>query len=158
MPAPFTTPVASSTPYDDLITNLTASYGSSVNSVQTAIEALKQYAEKVARFCVSAGFDGGAGVGRYLEFFTNLDSSSTPFIVPKNAMLKEISISASSNSTGTATIRVNGVSQASISLSNSRKNAVSNLSVSLNTLDAISIQVTSGSISKPMVSLFIVFI
>lgn len=157
MPGPFTTPVARSTPFDDFVANLTASYGSQVDNVQTAIEALKAYTETVARFCVASGFDGTASSGRWLEFITNNASNTTPFVLPRNAKLSEISISCAANATTTVTVFKNGVAWQTISLAAARKNSVTGLSLTANSLDEISIQVTSGSSSRPMVYLFFVF-
>lgn len=147
------TQTADATPYDNSITQ----FQSPCDDVQTAIERLKQYAENVARFCVACGFDGTASTGRWLEFITNNPSNSTPFVIPKNAYLREITISCSSNSTSTTTIFKNSLATQSITLSNQRKKSETNLNISFNSLDEISVQVTSGSASKPMVFMFFVF-
>jgi hypothetical protein len=57
------------------------------DDVQTAIEEIKQYIVSKGRFSVTAGFDGNASTGRWLEFITNTASgpsgSGVGFVVPK---------------------------------------------------------------------------
>lgn len=139
--------VARSVPYDNSTSGLAAT------EVQTAIDLAYEQASNASRGTTTCGFDGSASSGRYLEFFSNNPSSNNPLIMPENSELIAVSISASSNSTGTVTIYKNGVSVTTISLSASRKNVVSSLAIAFAALDELSVSVTSGSISRPTVFL-----
>jgi hypothetical protein len=143
------TPVARQTPFDNTGTDLTAT------QVQAAIEEVYTLAANASRGATICGFDGTASTGRYLEFFSNNPSNGNPFIIAENSELVALTISASSNSTGTVTIFKNGVALTTISLSSARKEAISGLEFGLVSLDELSVQVTSGSITRPTVSLFI---
>ena len=129
--------------------------GYTSTNVQEAIEEGDQSAANASRGPTVCGFDGTASTGRWLEFYANNPSNSNPFVVAEPSELIAISISAASNSTGTVTIFKNGVSIQTISLSASRINRINGLAHSLTDLNEISVQITSGSISRPTVFLFI---
>lgn len=137
------------TPFDN------TSNGFSATDAQSAIEEAKQLGANASRGPTICGFDGTGSVGRWLEFFANNPSNNNPFILAENAELIAVSISSSSNSTGTVSIFKNGSSIQTISLSASKKAAVSSLSHPLIALDELSLRVTSGSISRPTVFMFI---
>lgn len=143
------TPVAESVPFDN------STNGFISEEVQSAIEEAYNLGAATSRGPTICGFDGNASSGRYLEFFANNPSNNNPFIVAENNRLTAVSVSSSSNSTGTITIFKNGVSVQTISLSASRKNAISGLSVDFAALDEISASVTSGNISRPTLFMFI---
>jgi hypothetical protein len=143
------TPVAKSTPFDNTTNGFTAA------DVQAAIEEAKTTAANASRGPTNCGFDGSAGTGRWLEFYANNPSNNNPFVIAEPAQLIAVSISAASNSTGTVTIFKNGISLQTISLSASRINRIKSLTHSFTDLDEISVQVTSGSISRPVVYMFI---
>ena len=142
-------PVSKSVPFDNTTNGFTST------EAQSAIEEAKSVAASASRGPTLCGFDGSAGTGRWLEFYSNNPSNGNPFIIAEPAELVAVSISASANSTGTVTIFKNGVSLQTISLSASRKNRVKNLLHSLTDLDEISVQVTSGSVTRPVVYMFI---
>jgi len=82
MPGPFTTPVAISTPF---IPDRNPSYGGgpsglSATNVQDAIEEAKSDAIANDRFVLLAHYGGNANVGRYLEFFPNEASDTSPIL------------------------------------------------------------------------------
>ncbi len=144
-----TTPVAKSVPFDNSTNGFTS------KESQSAIEEAKQLASEVSRGPIICGFDGNGSTGRWLEFFSNNPSNNNPFIIAEPNQLIAISISASSNSTGTITIFKNGIALTTISLTASRKNSVNGLSFNLTSLDELSLRVTSGSIARPTVFMFI---
>lgn len=141
--------VAEETPFDNNGNGFTSV------EVQSAIEEAYSLGAATSRGPTVCAFDGTGSSGRWLEFYNNNPSNNNPFIVAENNRLIAVSISASSNSTGTVTIYKNGVSVQTISLSASRKNAISSLSVNFVSLDEISAKVTSGSISRPTLFMFI---
>lgn len=141
--------VAKSVPFDNSANGFTSTES------QSAIEEAKQLASKVSRGPTICGFDGKGSTGRWLEFFSNNPSNNNPFIVAENNELIAISVSASANSTGTVTIYKNGTAVENITLTAARKNAKSNLLVSYSPLDEISARVTSGTISRPTLFLFL---
>jgi hypothetical protein len=142
-------PVAEGIPFDNDSNGLTA------DQVQAAIEEVYTLAANASRGATICGFDGSAVTGRWLEFFSNNPSNGNPFIIAEASELVALTISASANSTGTVTVFKNGVALTTISLSNSRKDAISGLELGLASLDELSLQVTSGTITRPTVSLFI---
>lgn len=149
MSKPLITNVAKSIPFDNSTNGFTA------QEAQGAIEESKAAAAATSRGPTVCGFDGTASTGRWLEFFSNNPSNNNPFIIAEPNQLIAISISASSNSTGTITIFKNGIALTTISLTASRKNSVNGLSFNLTSLDELSLRVTSGSIARPTVFMFI---
>lgn len=147
--AGFKSAVAKAIPFNNLTNGFTST------EVQSAIEEAKLTAANASRGPTICGFDGGGSSGRWLEFFANNPSSNNPFIIAENNQLIAVSISSSSNSTGTVTIYKNGVSVQTISLTASRKNAINGLLINFSPLDEISAQVTSGNISRPTLFMFI---
>lgn len=142
--------VAETVPFDN------ATNGFTSEEVQAAIEEAYQAAANASRGPTVCGFDGTASSGRWLEFYANNPSDDNPFIVAEPAELIAVSIvTAATSATGTVSIFRNGISIQTISLAASKKNAISGLAHSLNTLDEISVKVTSGSIKRPTVYIFI---
>jgi len=129
--------------------------GFTSTEVQAAIEEALALAKLVSRGAVMCGFDGSAGVGRWLEFFTNNPSNLNPLIIPEPSELISLSLSASTNSTGTVTLFNNGVESTTISLSGNRKARVKGLSIAYIDLDEISLKVTSGTINRPTLAICI---
>jgi hypothetical protein len=129
-------------------------------NVQDAIIELKNYILNKGRFSVTCGFDGTGSSGRWLEFVTNSPSgpsgSGVGFVVPSACILKEISFGCVSNSTTTVTIYKNFVAVATISSAAQRKKRVS-VNVAYDELDEVSMQVTSGSSSKPLCNGFLYY-
>lgn len=143
-------PVSKSTPFDNTSNGFTAT------DAQTAIEEAKLTAANASRGPTVAGFDGNASTGRWLEFYSNNPSDSNPFIVAENSQLIAVSIvTGAATATGTAAIKRNGTTIQSISLTAQKKNAVDSLALNLVPLDELSIQISSGSISRPTVYMFI---
>jgi len=140
--------IANQTPFDNSTNGFTST------DVQAAIEEAKNSAEGKARYCISCGFDGNSGVGRYLEYQSNVDSDMTGFIVPRNSILREISLGAISSSTVTFKIFLwDGTTETlltSISLSSSRKATLIGLNISLNALDELRTYNSSGSCARPV--------
>lgn len=142
-------PVSRSIPFDNTTNGFTST------EAQSAIEEAKNTASDASRGPTLCGFDGNAATGRWLEFYANNPSNGNPFIIAEPVELVAVSVSASTNSTGVITIFKNGVSLQTISLSASRKNRIKGLLHSLTDLDELSVQVTSGSITKPVLYMFI---
>jgi hypothetical protein len=144
----YKSPVAIGIPFDNSTNGFIAS------EVQSAIEE----AVSKPRWLASAGFDGNASVGRYLEYTSNVDSNIAGLIIPKVSKLQDLSLAVTANSTCTFSILTwNGVvetSIASISLVAARKSVVSNLNVTLNVSDEIRIKLTSGTCSRPVLFQF----
>lgn len=137
---------AITTPFDNSTNGFTST------NVQAAIEEAKSAATSKARYVVSAGFDGTASTGRWLEFSSNVDSNISGFVVPRAAKIREVSIAVTANSTITVQIRKkDNTVLTSISLAAARTGAVSGLSVSLALLDELMIYTSSGSAARPVV-------
>lgn len=157
MPGPFTSPTAYSVPFDN--TNPLASGFTSEDTFSAIIEA-KQGALNNDRYPVDCFYNGNAGATRFLEFFTNIDSSqiNAPFIPPENSKIITIVAGAVANSTGVVSIYKNGnyaTSIYDITYTNNRKIILTGLTIALTALDDISIRVSSGSINKPYIRFWI---
>ena len=124
------------------------------DNVQDALVEIKDGLENRPGAQVVCGFDGGASNGRWLEFTGNVESNVAGFVVPRSSTITHLSVSAVSNATCTFTVYKNRSSVGTISLSASRKNSnTQNIALAQN--DELSVKVTSGSASKPMVAIFI---
>jgi hypothetical protein len=145
-------PVAKSTPFDNATNGFTAT------ETQSAIEEAKSTAEGKARWMATAGFDGNASTGRYLEFNSNVDSNQSGLIIPVPTILKELTISVNTAATVTFSIYSwNGTTETlltSISTSAARYNRVTGLNIALNYPNEIRVKCTSGSCSRPITFLF----
>jgi hypothetical protein len=142
--------IAEETPFDN------NSNGFTSVDVQAAIEEAYALGANASRGPTTCGFDGTASTGRWLEFFSNNPSNNNPFIIAEDSELIAVAIvSSSATATGNARIFVNGVNTQNITLTAQKKNRINGLNISLNELDEISVQITSGSISRPNVYLFI---
>lgn len=145
-----TTPVAKSVPFDNVTNGFTST------ETQSAIEEAASTGASASRGPTIAAFDGTGSTGRWLEFYSNNPSNTNPFIVAETSELIAVSIvTSAASATGTVTIYKNGVSIQTISLAAQKKNSISGLLHSLANLDEISLRITSGSISRPQVYMFI---
>lgn len=120
------------------------------------VETLKLEVNNVvgsSRFAVAFGRNAIAATV-YLDYFSGISSFDSPLVLAEPVQLVAVSISTKTNSTGTASIRKNGVEITTISLSASQANAISGLALNLIVLDEISIYVPSGSLDRPVVTLF----
>ncbi len=141
-------PVAGAIPISPIV-------GVTAEEVQTALEEIYNLAKNASRGAIGCGFDGTASSGRWLEFFANNPSNNSPFVVPEPSILRAISASCTSNSTCVITVFKNGVSVATLTFTAAQAARDKTLNISLTDLDKISIQVTSGSISRPTFFMFI---
>lgn len=120
-------------------------------TVQDAIEEAKATALGTAsRAYTICGFDGNASTNRWLEFYSNNPSNNSPLIVAEAGFIKAISASITANSTITFTLYKNGIAVETLTITAARKNNKKNLNITLNELDELSVQVTSGSGSRPL--------
>jgi len=135
--------------------------GSEIESltVQEAIEEAKQDALNNDRFILLCSYNGNANVGRYLEFFSAIDSSIAPIFLAASAKCLTLVIAATANSNGTIGIFNLSVSSTtpvySISYGNTARvvrvgSAIAPL-FSLPANSQIALRVTSGSANRPHV-------
>ena len=143
------TQVALSTPFDNSTNGYTA------NDVQGAIEEGVSAAITTARYSVFCAYESNANTGRWLEFTRGNDSEGSPYIIVGSTTLEELTlVTSASSATGTVTVYRNGVSITTISLS-AEKVKVTTPVLTLSDLDQLSLQVTSSSIQRPQVQLFL---
>lgn len=143
-------PVAGTIPFDN------ATNGFTSDDTQAAIEEAYLLGAKASRGPTICGFDGTAATGRWLEFFSNNPSNTVPFILAEDCELIALSIvTSAASATGNARVFQNGIGIQNIALTAQKKNAISGLTLPLNTLDELSVQITSGSITRATVYLFI---
>lgn len=141
---------ASETPFDNSINGFIS------QESQSAIEEAYSLGAATSRGPTVCGFDGSGTAGRWLEFFSNNPSNNSPFILAEDCELIAVSlVTAATSSTSTVGIYKNGVLVQSISLTAQKKNAISGLQIPFNSLDELSTQVTSGSISRPTLFIFL---
>jgi hypothetical protein len=132
-----------------------ATNGFTATEVQSAIEEARATALGKPRFLASAGFDGNASVGRYLEFNSNVDSYQTGYVNANPSWLKEISCGCNTTATITFTVaKVGGADIGTCTITGARKGVTTGLTQSISSLDEISVRVTSGSCSRPITWLF----
>ena len=133
-----------------------SSNGFVADDVQEAIEEAQAGGASASRGPTICGFDGTASTGRWLEFYSNNPSNTVPFVLAENAELIALSVvTSSASATGNVRVFKNGSTLQDISLTAQKKNAISGLALSLSSLDEISVQVTSGSIPRCTVYIFI---
>lgn len=137
--------VAGSIPYDGSVSG----YG---EDVQEAIDFVATLVTGKPRAILLAGYNGNAGNNKYLEYFSSVASDTSPWIASESGRIKSLSLSARTTTTCTISLFVNAVSVTTISLSSSQSAVVGSLNISYLTLDELSCQVTSGSISDPLFS------
>jgi hypothetical protein len=130
--------------------------GYTSTNAQDAIVESRNTAEGKSRFLACCGFDGNASNGRYLEFNSNVDSNQSGFVIPRAAVMHELSLVHTSNSAVNFNIlNWNGTTETlltSISTTASqRKATVTGLTISLAENSELRVKCTSGSSSRPIV-------
>lgn len=138
------TQVAYSTPFDNDTNGFLA------EDVQAAIEEVDSRVTGKPRAIVTMGYQGTANSGRWLETFDSIASNDVPFITAESATIQAIALVNKNSNTGTITIYKNGVSVTTISLTAQTYNTVSGLTIALATGDSLSAQLTSGTLTAPM--------
>jgi hypothetical protein len=108
---------------------------------------------------VLATYNGNAGVGRYLEIFSDQSSDTAPFYVPTNAYIVAFELSTLATSTVTVGIfamtdLVNPIY--SITLTNGTTIFGTNLTVALAQAQQIAFRITAavGNVSKPRIAMY----
>lgn len=102
MPAPFTTPVAQSVPFEP---NRNPGYGGAPSdlestNVQDAIEEAKNDALTNDRYVILGSYGANGNVGRYLEFFPGIDSFEASILLPVSTRLISVVAAASTTTNG----------------------------------------------------------
>lgn len=93
MPAPFTTPVSFSVPFES---EPERNNGFNSKNAQEAIEEALALAISNDRFLVLAQYNGNAGNGRVLEFFEGIDSEDAPIFFDAGTNVISISVATTS--------------------------------------------------------------
>lgn len=162
MPAPFTTPVALSTPFESnrnpIWNGAAGPSGITSQNCQDAIEEVKTFSENTSRFQATCAFDGTGSTGRWLAFTQNNPSDGNPMVMPKQGSITELSFSCVGNSTTTITVFKNAVTTGiTISTAAQSSKFVTGLNITFVAGDKFSFQVTAGSSSRPTVFMFAKF-
>lgn len=165
MPAPFTTPVALSVPFEP---NRNPGYGGvasdieSVN-VQDAIEEAKLDALSNDRFILLSTYNGNANTGRHLEFFSGIASNLIPINLFAETKLLTVVFSSSANSTATLgffDLNISSVTPV-YTISLAAQNAVTDLAnpaapnAIFSSNARLAIRITAGSVNRPAVYFFL---
>jgi hypothetical protein len=151
MSGPIRTQVAGATPFDNSTNGFVAA------DVQAAIEEAKTAAGSKGRFSITAGFDGNATVGRYLEFNSNVDSNQSGFLIPRDGTLRECSLAIQTNAAVTVQLRTRAgtVLQSISTTANTRTNILTGLNLILTANTEYTIYISAGSCARPITWWFI---
>jgi hypothetical protein len=108
------------------------------------------------RYAMIAAYNGLAS-NKYLEFYPGQSSDVAPFPIPEPSYIRILALRSVASSTGTVSIYKNGnftTPIASVALSAGQYAKVS-ITVQLNADDNLTAKVTSGSINKPALTMWI---
>jgi hypothetical protein len=146
-----------------LITAAENTFNNSINgfvavTVQAAIEEAYTHSYSNDRYPVTFQYGGSAGVGRYLECFSSISSDEAPHIFPENGQIKTVTAGATALSTGVigffkTTDLVNPVF--TITFTNEKEKVTSGLSYNFNANEELCVRITSGSMHKPYMRVWI---
>lgn len=119
-------------------------------------------ADSLSRFAASCGFDGNASSGRYLEFNSNVNSNQAGFILPRNTLLKEIAMATQTTTAITFTVYkyISGIetSLTTLSITTGNRTAyTTGLNIQYLAGEEIRVKCTSGSASRPVFTMFMVY-
>jgi len=114
-------------------------------------------ASALASYSIFGQYNANASSGRYLQIYLNEDTNSAPYIIVAPLAIVALSLGCFAASTGTVgvfktTDLVNPI--ASISVSNQTANTIDNIYAILIKNDQIALRVTSGTISKPYLTVY----
>jgi len=140
----YPTNIAGGTPFDNDFNGLTS------DNVQDAIEEIDAKITGKPRFIMNFGYNGNAS-NKWLEINHSIPSNTSPYVAAEDSKIKAISISVRTSTTATASIYLNGVVVTTISLTSSQTNFAAGLSIVVLQGDEISVKITSGSASEPIV-------
>lgn len=103
------------------------------------------------RYVWTANYNGAAGSGKFLEIYSGQSSDDSPFEFPESAFVKTVILRATASSTGTVGFfadpaDASPVFSASLSSETSTKVVLNQF---FSEGDTLSLKITSGSISKP---------
>lgn len=165
MPAPFTTPVALSVPFEP---NRNPGFGGVASdlqseNVQDAIEEAKLDALSNDRFILLASYNGNANVGRYLEIFPGIGSDVVPVDLFAQTNLLTVVFTSSAISTATLgffDLSVSAVTPVyTISLNNQKSVTDIALPTAPNAVLAatteLALRITAGAVNRPTVYFFL---
>lgn len=147
----FVSQVAKSVPFDNATNSFTSTeVQSALEELHTLILATQANNRIYAKF----SHDGNSSSGRWLAHGPNIPSNETSYVVAETCKLRTVTMAAAASATTTATIYKNGVSAQTISLAAQTVNRVASLNISFAVNDLVSVKITSGSTSKPIVGLY----
>ena len=107
---------------------------------------------------INASYTAAANSGRYLEFYPANSSNASPFLILTPSTIVAMSVVCSANSTGTASVyRTSDLATpiTGLSLTGASTNSVINLNIALATNDKLAVKISSGSLQKPGVSIYV---
>lgn len=109
------------------------------------------------RYAAICNYNGNAGTGRYLDFYPGQSSDGSPYPIPESSYIKTVVLTAVANSTGTVSIYkhtdlVNPILSVSLSASTYIR---ANFAYLLMADNRLVTKVSSGSINKPAMTIFI---
>jgi len=109
------------------------------------------------RYVAQCGRDGAQGVGKYLQFFRGISSSTSPFVVPENSEIKALSVSVKTNTTATFTIYKNGTTTIvdTLSLIGTKTAVKTGITHSLSAGDTLTVKVSAGTVDETNFSIFL---
>lgn len=125
---------------------------------QENFQRIKEYFEAVkyqeSRTVVPFGYMGAAAAGTPLEFFSGSPGNTTKFIIPKAAVVKELTVANNGVTTALFSVYRNNAVFFTVQLTSGRKLVLDGLAYEFFAEDELYIAVTTGAATDPLVTLF----
>jgi len=100
------------------------------------------------------GTDGTANVGKFFEAQHNVGTNQSPVLTNRDITLSSITLASDSNQTGDIEIFKDGVLVKTFQMTNEAKKRENDLNISFEAGTEISAKVSSGSFTKPILTLW----
>jgi len=140
------TDVAEAVPFDNDTNGFTA------DDVQAAIEEVDAKITGKPRAIIIFGYNGNAS-NKWLELNHSISSDTSPYVAPETCKIKAVSMAAKVDTTATITVYVNGIAVDTLSMVSAQSASEKDLVHAVAIEDEISVKVTSGSMSEPIVTI-----
>jgi hypothetical protein len=137
--------------YRKLIWETNTAFGNTPKVRLRYVGSISEVPQTNDRYVVLSTYNGNAGTGKYLEFFSGQGSDTAPFTVPEISYIRVLLLTTVANSTGTVSVYrstdlVNPMKEISLSNESYKKLTVA---IPLTADERIIVKVTSGALNKP---------
>jgi hypothetical protein len=144
-------------PLFKLIYKTSTTYTNQPKSVLYAILPVGETVVDNDRYTYECGYNGNAGVGKYMDRSTGTSTSEDPFTLPEASFIRYITVQTSADSTGTiALYKMTDLVNPLLSMSiTAIRYAKFSFSQYFAADEQFALKVTSGSFAKPLVTIWI---